>query len=109
MIYNKLILQEINISIITPSLTLECTYYILFIYIFLKPLLFYFQVTLLDAIGRELLDEKGPKVKWDVNPHNRGIECRAVDRLFIETHPEYAPVPVPYKYYQVILFFNCTQ
>lgn len=59
------------------------------------------KVTLLDIIGRELLDERGPKVKWDVSPYNKGIEYRSPDRLFIEIHLDYAPVPVPFKYYQV--------
>lgn len=61
------------------------------------------QVTLLDSIGRELLDERGPKVKWEVSPSNKDIEYRALDRLFIETHPDFEPVPVPYKYYQVCM------
>ncbi|KAI8439283.1 hypothetical protein MSG28_013120 [Choristoneura fumiferana] len=61
------------------------------------------KVTLLDAIGRELLDERGPRVSWETDPKHPGIEFRAVDRLFIETHPEYAPVPVPYKYYQLVV------
>lgn len=61
------------------------------------------KVTLLDAIGRELLDERGPKVKWEVNPGHKGIEFRAVDRLMIETHPEYIPVPVPHRYYQIVM------
>ncbi|RVE45434.1 hypothetical protein evm_009869 [Chilo suppressalis] len=60
------------------------------------------KVTLLDAIGRELLDERGPKTSWEIEPHNRAIEFKATDRLFIETHPDYAPVPVPYKYYQLV-------
>ncbi|XP_028041164.1 uncharacterized protein LOC114251176 [Bombyx mandarina] len=61
------------------------------------------RVTLLDAIGRELLDERGPRVTWEIEPHHSGIQYRATDRLFIETHPEYAPVPVPYKYYQLVI------
>lgn len=64
------------------------------------------KVTLLDAIGRELLDERGPRASWELEPHHPAIEFRTLDRLFVETHPEYAPVPVPYKYYQVIIFFS---
>lgn len=59
------------------------------------------KVTLMDAIGRELLDEHGPRVTWEVEPYHAGIEFKAADRLFVETDPEYAPVPVPHKYYQV--------
>lgn len=58
-------------------------------------------MTLLDAIGRELLDENGPKMSWDIEPYHPGLQFQATDRLFVETHPDYAPVPVPYKYYQV--------
>ncbi|KAJ0174740.1 hypothetical protein K1T71_009848 [Dendrolimus kikuchii] len=61
------------------------------------------KVTLLDAVGRELLDERGPKVMWDIEPKHLGIEYRSTDRLFIETHPEYAPVPVPLRYYQLVV------
>lgn len=61
------------------------------------------KVTLLDAIGRELLDERGPKMAWDVVPRHAGIEYRTTDRLFIETNPEYAPVPVPSRYYQLVI------
>ncbi|CAG9788624.1 unnamed protein product [Diatraea saccharalis] len=60
------------------------------------------KVTLLDAIGRELLDERGPKASWEIEPHHPAIEFKATNRLFIETHPEYEPVPVPYKYYQSV-------
>lgn len=59
------------------------------------------KVTLMDAIGRELLDENGPKMSWDIEPHHPGLQYKATDRLFVEHHPEYIPVPVPYKYYQV--------
>lgn len=59
------------------------------------------KVTLLDAIGRELLDEEGPSVLWELQPNHVGIEFKSTDRLFVETNPEYAPVPVPNKYYQV--------
>lgn len=62
------------------------------------------KVTLFDAIGRELLDENGPRVSWDTEPYHAGIEYRATDRLFVDHHPEYAPVPVPHKYYQVSYF-----
>ncbi|KAL4708976.1 hypothetical protein ACJJTC_005837 [Scirpophaga incertulas] len=61
------------------------------------------KVTLLDAIGRELLDERGPKASWGLEPHHPAIEYTATDRLYVEMHPEYAPVPVPYKYYQVVI------
>ncbi|XP_061719116.1 nuclear pore membrane glycoprotein 210 [Cydia pomonella] len=61
------------------------------------------KVTLLDALGRELLDELGPRVSWETEPNHPGIEFRAVDRLFIEHHPEYVPVPVPHKYYQLVV------
>ncbi|CAH2043416.1 unnamed protein product, partial [Iphiclides podalirius] len=64
------------------------------------------KVTLMDAIGRELLDEHGPRVTWEVEPHHAGIEFKAVDRLFVETDPEYAPVPVPHKYYQLVVADN---
>ncbi|CAH0720394.1 unnamed protein product, partial [Brenthis ino] len=60
------------------------------------------KVTLLDAIGRELLDEEGPSVFWELQPHHVGIEFKSTDRLFVETNPEYAPVPVPNKYYQLV-------
>lgn len=59
------------------------------------------RVVLLDAIGRELLDERGPRATWEFEPHHPGIEYKSTDRLLVETHPEYVPVPVPYKYYQV--------
>ncbi|XP_048479834.1 nuclear pore membrane glycoprotein 210 [Plutella xylostella] len=59
------------------------------------------KVSLFDAVGRELLDERGPKVSWELSPTHVAIEYRAVDRLLIETHPEYAPVPVPLSYYQI--------
>ncbi|KAF9424571.1 hypothetical protein HW555_000382 [Spodoptera exigua] len=61
------------------------------------------KVTLLDAIGRELLDENGPKMSWDIEPYHAGLQYQATDRLFVETHPDFVPVPVPYKYYQVVL------
>uniref|UniRef100_A0A2A4JEH8 Nuclear pore membrane glycoprotein 210 n=1 Tax=Heliothis virescens TaxID=7102 RepID=A0A2A4JEH8_HELVI len=61
------------------------------------------KVTLLDSIGRELLDENGPKMTWEVEPHHPGLQYKADDRLFVETHPEYAPVPVPFKYFQVVV------
>ncbi|XP_047032094.1 nuclear pore membrane glycoprotein 210 [Helicoverpa zea] len=61
------------------------------------------KVTLLDSIGRELLDENGPKMSWEVEPHHPGLQYKADDRLFVETHPEYAPVPVPFKYFQVVV------
>ncbi|XP_063829212.1 nuclear pore membrane glycoprotein 210 [Ostrinia nubilalis] len=61
------------------------------------------RVVLLDAIGRELLDERGPKATWDLEPHHPGIEYKSTDRLLVETHPDYAPVPVPYKYYQSVV------
>ncbi|CAB3246872.1 unnamed protein product [Arctia plantaginis] len=60
------------------------------------------KVTLMDATGRELLDENGPKMAWDIEPSHPGLHYKAVDRLFVEHHPEYLPVPVPYKYYQVV-------
>lgn len=59
------------------------------------------KVTLLDALGRELLDENGPKVSWEIEPHHPGIHFKSNDRLFVEHHPDYLPVPVPYKFYQV--------
>ena len=59
------------------------------------------RVTLLDAIGRELLDENGPKMSWEIEPHHPGLEYKATNRLFVEIHPEYVPVPVPFKYHQV--------
>jgi hypothetical protein len=59
------------------------------------------KVTLMDAIGRELLDERGPKASWDIEPYHPAIEYKSNDRLFVETHPDYAPVPVPFKFYQV--------
>ncbi|CAK1586816.1 unnamed protein product [Parnassius mnemosyne] len=61
------------------------------------------KVTLMDAIGRELLDEHGPRVSWESQPNHAGIEFKATDRLFVETDPEYAPVPVPLKYYQLLV------
>ncbi|XP_068617712.1 nuclear pore membrane glycoprotein 210 [Battus philenor] len=61
------------------------------------------KVTLMDAIGRELLDEHGPRMSWEVQPNRAGIEFTATDRLFVETDPEYAPVPVPHKYYQMVV------
>ncbi|XP_050347880.1 nuclear pore membrane glycoprotein 210 [Nymphalis io] len=61
------------------------------------------KVTLFDAIGRELLDEQGPSVSWEVQPNHVGIEYRSNDRLFVETNPEFAPVPVPHKYYQLVV------
>ncbi|KAJ8714954.1 hypothetical protein PYW08_004935 [Mythimna loreyi] len=61
------------------------------------------KVTLLDAIGRELLDENGPKMSWEIEPHHPGIQYKATNRLFVEPHPEYVPVPVPNKFYQVVL------
>ncbi|XP_013180062.1 PREDICTED: uncharacterized protein LOC106126767 [Papilio xuthus] len=61
------------------------------------------KVTLMDAIGRELLDESGPRVSWELQPKRAGIEFTAADRLFVETDPEYAPVPVPLKYYQLVV------
>ncbi|CAG5033254.1 unnamed protein product [Parnassius apollo] len=61
------------------------------------------KVTLMDAIGRELLDEHGPRVAWESQPNHAGIEFKATDRLFVETDPEYAPVPVPLKYYQLLV------
>ncbi|KPJ15624.1 Nuclear pore membrane glycoprotein 210 [Papilio machaon] len=61
------------------------------------------KVTLMDAIGRELLDENGPRVSWELQPNRVGIEFTAADRLFVETDPEYAPVPVPLKYYQLVV------
>ncbi|KAH9633884.1 hypothetical protein HF086_002915 [Spodoptera exigua] len=61
------------------------------------------ELTLLDAIGRELLDENGPKMSWDIEPYHAGLQYQATDRLFVETHPDFVPVPVPYKYYQVVL------
>ncbi|XP_045451641.1 nuclear pore membrane glycoprotein 210 [Melitaea cinxia] len=60
------------------------------------------KVTLLDAIGREILDEQGPSVSWDIQPNHVGVEYRSSDRLFVETNPEFAPVPVPQKYYQLV-------
>lgn len=45
-------------------------------------------------------------MSWDIEPYHPGIVYRATDRLFIESHPDYAPVPVPYKYYQVKLKWN---
>lgn len=59
------------------------------------------QVTLLDAVGRELLDESGPGVSWETQPNHIGIEYKATDRLFVETDPEYEPETVPVKYFQV--------
>lgn len=68
------------------------------------------KVTLLDAIGREILDEQGPSVSWDLQPNHVGVEYRSSGRLFVETNPEFAPVPVPQKYYQVcfitLLFYT---
>ncbi|KAL0821632.1 hypothetical protein ABMA28_005074 [Loxostege sticticalis] len=61
------------------------------------------RVVLLDAIGRELLDERGPRATWEFEPHHPGIEYKSTDRLLVETHPEYVPVPVPYKYYQLVV------
>ncbi|XP_023937220.1 nuclear pore membrane glycoprotein 210 [Bicyclus anynana] len=61
------------------------------------------KVTLLDAIGRELLDEVGPSVSWEVQPYHLGIEYQSTDRLFVETKAEFADVPVPHKYYQLVL------
>ncbi|XP_045774932.1 nuclear pore membrane glycoprotein 210 isoform X2 [Maniola jurtina] len=60
------------------------------------------KVSLLDAIGRELLDEEGPSVSWEVQPYHVGIEYRSTDRLFVETNPEFAKVPVPDKYFQLL-------
>ncbi|CAK1555867.1 unnamed protein product [Leptosia nina] len=60
------------------------------------------KVTLLDAIGRELLDENGPRVSWETQPNHIGIEYEAADRLFVETDPEYEPVQVPVKFYQLV-------
>ncbi|KAM3965882.1 nucleoporin 210 [Aphomia sociella] len=60
------------------------------------------RVTLQDSIGRELLDEQGPRVSWESEPRHAGIQYKS-DRLLVETHPEYAPVPVPYKYYQLVV------
>ncbi|XP_059057889.1 uncharacterized protein LOC131851404 [Achroia grisella] len=59
-------------------------------------------VTLLDAIGRELLDEVGPLVEWENEPRHVGLQYGG-DRLLVETLPEYAPVPVPNKYYQIVV------
>ncbi|XP_053610955.1 nuclear pore membrane glycoprotein 210 [Plodia interpunctella] len=61
------------------------------------------KVTLFDAVGRELLDETGPRVSWETEPYHVGIEYKSHDRLFVETHPDFIPVPVPYKYYQVVM------
>ncbi|CAH2092768.1 unnamed protein product [Euphydryas editha] len=61
------------------------------------------KVTLLDAIGREILDEQGPSVSWDVQPNHVGLEYRSSGRLFVETNPEFAPVPVPQIYYQLVV------
>ncbi|XP_060804760.1 nuclear pore membrane glycoprotein 210 [Amyelois transitella] len=61
------------------------------------------KVTLFDAVGRELLDETGPRVTWETEPYHVGIEYKSTDRLFVETHPEFDPVPVPYKYYQIVM------
>ncbi|XP_075980282.1 nucleoporin 210 [Anticarsia gemmatalis] len=60
------------------------------------------KVTLMDAIGRELLDEQGPKMSWDIEPNHPGLEYKATSRLFVEHHPDYTPVPVPYRYYQIV-------
>lgn len=64
------------------------------------------KVTLLDAIGREILDEQGPSVSWDIQPYHVGVEYRSSGRLFVETNPEFAPVPVPQKYYHVCFFLH---
>ncbi|XP_072944602.1 nuclear pore membrane glycoprotein 210 [Epargyreus clarus] len=61
------------------------------------------KVSLFDAVGRELLDERGPQVAWEVSPGHVGIEFRATDRLFVEMDQEYTPVPVPQKYYQLVI------
>ncbi|XP_013140748.1 PREDICTED: uncharacterized protein LOC106105069 [Papilio polytes] len=61
------------------------------------------KVILMDAIGRELLDESGPRVSWELQPNRAGIGFTASDRLFVETDPEYAPVPVPLNYYQLVV------
>lgn len=60
------------------------------------------KVTLMDAVGRELLDENGPRMSWNIEPNHPGLEFKATDRLFVEYNPEYDPVPVPYKYFQVV-------
>ncbi|VVC93233.1 unnamed protein product [Leptidea sinapis] len=60
------------------------------------------KVTLLDSASRELLDEQGPQMSWEVQPNHIGIEFKSADRLFVETNPEYDPVPVPMSYYQVL-------
>ncbi|XP_045500489.1 uncharacterized protein LOC123697957 [Colias croceus] len=60
------------------------------------------KVMLFDAIGRELLDEQGPRMSWEVQPNHIGIEYKARDRMFVETNPDYAPVPVPMKYFQLV-------
>ncbi|XP_045521900.1 nuclear pore membrane glycoprotein 210 [Pieris brassicae] len=60
------------------------------------------KVTLFDAVGRELLDENGPRVSWETQPNHIGIEYKATDRLFVEFDTEYDPVPVPLNYYQVV-------
>ncbi|XP_037293056.1 uncharacterized protein LOC115446691 isoform X2 [Manduca sexta] len=61
------------------------------------------KVMLFDAIGRELLDERGPRVSWDIDPNHIGIEYRSTDRLFVQTHPDFEPVPVPQKFYQLVI------
>ncbi|GBP92984.1 Nuclear pore membrane glycoprotein 210 [Eumeta japonica] len=61
------------------------------------------KVILFDSIGRELLDERGPRVAWETSPSNPGLEYKYPDRLFVESHPDFEPVPVPYKYYQVVI------
>nr|XP_032519156.1 uncharacterized protein LOC116771416 [Danaus plexippus plexippus] len=61
------------------------------------------KVTLFDTIGRQLLDEDGPIMQWDVQPYHIGIGVKTTDRLFVETNSKYAPVPVPDKYYQLVV------
>lgn len=86
-----------NVSYITLELSLT-----LFYRVWLRPgQEVMVKVTLMDASGRELLDENGPKMSWDIEPGHPGLHYKAVDRIFVEHHPEYLPVPVPYKYYQV--------
>ncbi|XP_041982111.1 nuclear pore membrane glycoprotein 210 [Aricia agestis] len=60
------------------------------------------RVTLFDGIGRELLDEYGPSVSWETTPAHAAITYKSADRLFVETNPEYYPVPVPLSYYQLV-------